>query len=118
MGGLETLLGTAGTIATTLKSYIDVAKGLREVMPDGKERDELDRELKNAEEGLARTDAQLVQQLGYTLCRCTFPPTPMLYKRDQSANVCPNCGETEKVLRPEDFATTAIKDYDPFEWMR
>lgn len=114
-----------GTIATSIaewfgagKTVLDTFKSARELLPQGEKRDELDRKLKEAEQLLARSDAKLAHELGYTLCKCTFPPTPMLFKRGQSANVCPSCGESQRVVRAEDFNTASISDYDPLGTFR
>jgi hypothetical protein len=57
--------------------------------------------LQRTEEQFAIAEAQIAKGLGYELCHCAFPPTPMLTvgwkERDQSGPVhrCPKCGITD-----------------------
>lgn len=121
MSGIERLLGLA-TVTEWIgagKGLLDTFKSARELIPKGDKRDELDRKLKEAEQLLKRTDAKLAHELGYELCRCTFPPTVMLYHHVEKAHVCPNdgCGNRVKVSTAEDFQQTRTGDYDPLDWM-
>ena len=45
---------------------------------------------------LSLTEAKLAKQLGYELCLCTFPPSVMLWRETEKANVCPSCGRQSK----------------------
>ncbi len=42
-------------------------------------------------------NAKLARDLGYRLCRCHFPPKPMLWDKARRAFVCqdPTCGRME-----------------------
>ena len=42
------------------------------------------------------TEAKLAKKLGYELCLCTFPPSVMLWRETEKANVCPSCGRQSK----------------------
>jgi len=46
----------------------------------------------------ALLDAKLAMDLGYRLCRCRFPPTPMLWDNARHAFVCqnPDCARAEQ----------------------
>lgn len=50
-------------------------------------------------ESVAR--AQTAQALGYRLCRCEFPPRPMLWSNARRVFVCqnPDCGRAEDAAR-------------------
>ena len=43
-------------------------------------------------------NARLARDLGYRLCRCAFPPRPMLWNAASGAFVCetPGCGREER----------------------
>lgn len=65
-------------------------------LPKGPEAEEAQRRLEEAQKALAASEAQLAQALGYELCKCTFPPIPMLSKgyherHDVEIFECPNC---------------------------
>ena len=45
---------------------------------------------------LSLTEAKLAKKLGYELCLCTFPPSVMLWRETEKANVCPTCGRQSK----------------------
>jgi hypothetical protein len=67
-----------------------------------------------AEDILTRSDAKLAKDLGYHLCKCSFPPHPMLWRENEHSYVCqdPNCGHRIKIARPEDFNDTPVRtDY-------
>lgn len=78
------------------KDALDLLKGALSLMPKDAQRDEIERKLVAAEDALRRSDAQLAKELGYQLCKCTFPPQIMLWKQLQSRFACPNpeCGRT------------------------
>jgi hypothetical protein len=70
------------------------------LLPTGEKRDEAERQIAAAEEALRRSDAKLAQDLGYTLCQCTFPPQIMLSQgHDPEHGIelfkCPKCSKQE-----------------------
>jgi hypothetical protein len=69
----------------------NTAKGL---LPKGKERDDLEAKVHEAEAALARSNALLAKGFGYKLCQCKLPPTVMLWRERDKAFVCSNteCG--------------------------
>ena len=73
------------------------ALGLRRSCPRGRDRDAIARRLDEAGRALELSNARLAADLGYPLCRCAFPPRPMLWDRARGAFVCrePGCGRTE-----------------------
>lgn len=95
--------------AAAAKSVIDTLKGLFGLIKDGRDllspsdRQKADVIVEQSLKQLAIAEAQLAQSLGYELCKCEFPPTPMLSvgytrrggvpARGQDAVVfeCPKC---------------------------
>jgi hypothetical protein len=61
-----------------LKSAISTAREAKELLPHSGEREALDIALNNASQKIAEGEAIVATALGYKLCRCAFPPTPML----------------------------------------
>jgi hypothetical protein len=76
-------------------------KDLRGTLPEGSKRDEVTRALEQSEQQLQIAEAQIAKGLGYTLCECDFPPTPMLtvgwIERggNRAVHRCPRCGITD-----------------------
>jgi hypothetical protein len=101
------------------RTAISEFKSIRDSLPRGKKRDEIDEKIKRAEDMLSRADAQLAQKLGFELCKCSFPPKIMLWAESQSASVCPACGH-QKVdhiharSRGGSRPLSAKKDWDVF----
>jgi hypothetical protein len=78
---------------TASKGALDLLKSAFSLLPKGAERDRIGVSIKQAEEAIRASDAKLAKDLGYRLCRCTFPPTPMLWNKDQRASFCQLCGD-------------------------
>jgi len=96
------------------KNAIDLLKSAYGLLPKGKDRDELERKVREAEDILKRSDAKLAKDLGYELCKCTYPPQIMLYRQGEHAHVCQNekCGNRIQPWRPSD--NEPQEPYDPF----
>ena len=84
------------------RTAIGLAKDSRDLLPDGKEKEVVTQTLDEAEKAAQIAEASIAQAFGYELCKCEFPPTPMLrigYRDDLSSkgdNVlyvyeCPKC---------------------------
>jgi hypothetical protein len=63
-------------------------------LPKGRDRDALAKRLDEADCALELANAKCARELGYPLCRCAFPPKPMLWDNSRGAFVCqePGCG--------------------------
>jgi hypothetical protein len=72
------------------KGVIDLFKSASALLPKGENKDQIDREIRAAEEILKRGDAKLAKELGFKLCQCEYPPRPMLWREEQNAWVCQN----------------------------
>ena len=57
---------------------IGAARETVDLLPDAEEKQAAGRALEEAVQASEVAEAQLAQALGYELCRCQFPPTPML----------------------------------------
>jgi hypothetical protein len=76
------------------KDAISIAKGAKDLLPSGKEKDTVEKSLEAAERATQLAEAQMAHALGYHLCQCTFPPQIMLsrgYKDDSERFECPRC---------------------------
>jgi hypothetical protein len=76
------------------KDAISIAKGAKDLLPSGKEKDTIAQSLEAAERATQLAEAQIAQALGYHLCQCTFPPQIMLSKGYQGYGErfeCPKC---------------------------
>jgi hypothetical protein len=60
------------------RGAIRLAKDAKSILPDGEKKEIVSRALEEAEKQIGTAEAQIAQALGYPLCRCIFPPTPML----------------------------------------
>ncbi len=95
---------------------LDSLKALKDFLPKGTKREQVESKLPEAERQIALGQSQLALSLGYKLCKCTFPPQIMLRKGviDEIENFsCPKCG-ADSVHRGR--PTKAITDFDPFNY--
>jgi len=89
----------------TLRSVFGLIRDVKDVLPDSTEKKVIETTLEASEQQLQVAEAQIAQSLGYELCRCSFPPIPMLkvgYRdtRDGSmlpldVNECPKCMQND-----------------------
>ena len=85
-----------------IRSAFGIWRDMRGAIPEGSQRDEVTRALEQLEQQFKIAEAQIAEGLGYTLCECVFPPTPMLtvgWMNGNSTTVsgravhrCPRCG--------------------------
>src|SRR5262245_10548783 len=86
-----------------IRGAFGVWKDIRGAIPEGAKRDEVTRALEKSEVQLQIAEAQIAKGLGYTLCECKFPPTPMLTvgwlngaskigAPGRAVHQCPKCG--------------------------
>jgi hypothetical protein len=77
---------------TAAISALDILKTGLGLLPKGANKDALAKKIEEAEEALKRSDAKLAKELGYKLCKCTFPLQIMLWREQGKAYVCPSIG--------------------------
>jgi hypothetical protein len=107
---LDALKNGIGLATDVLK----VVKGLRDLLPKGKERDQIESKVADAEKQFALAESQIALGRGYRLCQCTFPPQIMLRSGSGDGNevACPKCGAH---FPPRNRPTRAIRSFDPFD---
>jgi hypothetical protein len=80
------------------KTGIGLLRSALNLLPKSKDKDAIEHTLAEAERALAASNAKLAHELGYKLCKCTFPPQIMLWVERDKSDVCNNCGHT--IARP------------------
>lgn len=83
------------------KAALDIMKAARDLMPKGKDKDAVDGKIVETEKALEIAAASAAKELGYRLCRCTFPPQIMLWQKESRTNVCPTCGDQHPPPNPQ-----------------
>lgn len=78
-----------------VKSAIETIKQAKDLLPAGRQKDDIETVLASAERELRIAEAKLADELNYQLCRNHFPPEIML-SSDQNLWVCPKCGNQRK----------------------
>jgi hypothetical protein len=85
-----------------IRSALGMWRDIRGALPDGAKRDEVTRALEQSERQLQFAEAQIAKGLGFTLCHCDNPPTPMLTvgwiergMNRAAVHRCPKCGITD-----------------------
>lgn len=71
-------LGIAKTGFDAIKTALGLVKDVQGALPAGEKKEAAARALEKAETQIRLGAAQIAKALGYPLCRCRFPPTPML----------------------------------------
>jgi hypothetical protein len=84
--------GDISVWVTAATGALELLRSAWQLLPRGDKKDELEAEVKKAEDALQRSSAALAKSLDYQLCRCTFPPQIMLWKNEKRTNVCSLCG--------------------------
>ena len=107
---ITTTLGLFKTGFNTLRTAMGLVKDVQGALPEGEKKDVVGRTLDEADKQLVLAEAQIAQALGYPLCRCQFPPIPMLKvgwasvpRRDVlhggywevDAHECPKCRQSD-----------------------
>jgi hypothetical protein len=62
----------------TLRTAFGLVKDVQQALPSGETKEIAGRTLEEADKQLRLAEAEIAKALGYHLCRCEFPPTPML----------------------------------------
>jgi hypothetical protein len=71
-------IAAAKTGLDTVKTAISLAKDAKNMLPSSDKKEEVGKALDDAARKLGEGEAAVAASLGYQLCRCEFPPTPML----------------------------------------
>ena len=80
------------------RAVLELMRSAADFLPKGRDREVIARRLDEAAHALELSNAKLAHDLGYPLCRCVFPPRPMLWDNARSAFSCrePGCGREER----------------------
>jgi hypothetical protein len=62
----------------TIKATLGIIEEAKDLLPNSDQKNRIEMALTHASEKMAEGEAAVANALGYTLCRCQFPPTPML----------------------------------------
>jgi hypothetical protein len=109
--------GAFKTIFDGLRSAIGLVRDIRGSGKASEEQEKLVEEaLEKATAATKIAEAQLAKALGYELCKCQYPPVPMLTvgvltrgpKAGSPVYECPQCGHN--TATPYDFTRTARRD--------
>ena len=74
---------------------ISLFKKAKDSLPNGKEKDAIEKSLDEAEKAFRLAELKTAQEFGYQLCKCTWPPQIMLsigYEEYNENFKCPKCG--------------------------
>jgi hypothetical protein len=80
---------------TAAKGALDLMRSSWQLLPRGDKKDELEANVRKAEEALQISSVSLAKSLGYKLCKCTFPPQIMLWNKEKRTNICSLCGNED-----------------------
>ena len=85
---------------TAAKSALDIIKGIRAELPKSPEADKVQQKIEDAEVALKLSNAEFAKNLGFILCKCSFPPEIMLFRASARAYFCPKCDDRFPPLQP------------------
>jgi hypothetical protein len=80
-------------------SVLGIFKQVRDILPEGSKKKEIDEALQKAEEQWKLAKSKMAQGLGYPLCRMHFPPGIML-DADGRNWKCPECDKEKRPFPP------------------
>ena len=78
---LQTVAAAMGVFKSgldTVRTALGTLKDAKELLPSGKQKEEITGALEQATDQIKAGEAALASALGYSLCRCSFPPVPRL----------------------------------------
>lgn len=81
---------TGAALFSLLDQSLGLLKKARDVMPESKEKKDLTKQLAEVEAAYRVAEARAAQELGYELCKCSWPPQIMLLASDGRAE-CSKC---------------------------
>lgn len=106
------------TVLATAKNALDLLRGARELVPVGDQRDRLQEEIDKLEVVLQEAQASHAKALGFNLCQCTYPPSPMLWRESERFFVCPRVECGHRIENPNPIAGVFVSEpRGPNSWM-
>ena len=106
MGVIEITSALASTLRLG-KEAINLLRQVKNLVPTDSKRQEVEQKLREAECSLQLAEAEIVRvskELGYELCKCTWPPQIMLSKGFEEYDEifeCPKCGRRFPPATPD-----------------
>jgi hypothetical protein len=115
-------IAAAKTAFDALRSAIGLIKDTKDLLPKNETTAAITAALATAESSSRIAEAEIAKAFGYELCKCQFPPTPMLtvgyhtrlnggYRPGSPVFECPKCGITS--AGPFIFERTAPERQSP-----
>jgi hypothetical protein len=116
-------LSAVKTTFDALRAAIGLVKDTKDLLPKNDTTAVITAALVTAESSSRVAEAEVAKALGYELCKCQFPPTPMLTIGNMTANQtpatafgkpvfeCPRCGYNNSA--PFDFQRTVRRNENP-----
>ncbi len=95
------------------KDAFDLLKAALPLLPKKQDQEAVQEKIAAAEKALQESKAEFAKNLGYHLCRCTYPPNIMLWNKDRRTNVCQVCGD----MNPPPPEVHRMPDHEP-SWIR
>jgi len=92
-------LGAVKEGLASLATVVGIYKQIKDSLPEGSKKDEIDEALAKAERELKVAESQIAKGLGYPLCKKHFPPGIML-SADERNWKCSECGNEKHPLPP------------------
>jgi predicted RNA-binding Zn-ribbon protein involved in translation (DUF1610 family) len=71
---------------------LSLLKSARDLLPKSPQKEAISQKLEEAEKAFRIAEAKAAQELGYPLCKCTWPPQIMLAMKKKLHFKCPECG--------------------------
>ena len=75
---LATGIGIVKSGFDAIRTALGLVQDVQGALPAGEKKEAAARALEEADKQIRLGEAQIAKALGYPLCRCAFPPTPML----------------------------------------
>jgi hypothetical protein len=91
-------MGVFKTGLDTVRSALGALKDAKELLPVGNQKEELTGALERATDQIRAGEAALASALGYSLCRCSFPPVPRLLAGYLLLGHIPGRGDDRKLM--------------------
>jgi hypothetical protein len=95
-------MATAKSGFETLRTALGLVRDVQGALPAGEKKDAVAAALAAAETQARLAEAEIAKALGYNLCSCAFPPTPMLKvgritraQHHRDVHECPRCGQDD-----------------------
>ena len=82
---------------SSITLVLSTIKQVKDLLPSGKEKEEITENVEKAERQMKTAEAQIAQSMGYKLCRNHFPPEIMLSKDNKNWH-CPFC---KNIINPK-----------------